>query len=335
MFIRSKRVRAFTTGCLVSLVAFGYPSRLLAQGSTIDDPVQGVTSTTQEAPTTPSEFEDVITGIDAGVDAGSLIQPSPDPIREHTAFLSSMWDVLLDSNYIAGTSYLSTGEWITGPTGTVTATNETGNTLTVDIVLSLEILPDQWSSVDQASIDILENVSARIGMAWTTMSNADDTESNILIWWYQWNGQDGAETAIGPVTTFSQEDADLLAAVVPAMDGFFDDPLNYNIDDYNSDILGIWSRFRNAVLTAVVAGVAVVAAPLVISALVAATAITLPAAVVTMAGYAVAGAMATGAVIIVGGTGIAYLNLVDDLNTDGYPTSAINIRDNLREARLR
>ncbi len=333
MIRRSKRLRAFTTGCLASLVVFGYPSQLLAQSNSMDNPVQGITSTTQEAPATAAEVNDVMTGLSAGVGIGDLIQPKPDPIREHTAFLTSMWDVLLDSDYSAENSYLTTEEWITGPSGTLIATNENGNSVSVDITLSLEVLPEQWSFVDQESIDILTGVSARIGMAWTTMSNTDGAESNILIWWYQWNSPTGIETAIGPIDTTTQEDVDLLAAVVPLMDGFFDDPLNYNIENYDPDIFSIWSRFRNTVLTAVVAGVALTVGAMVAAAIIVTAPATLAGVAAVIAGATVARAITTAAIAVVGTTGIAYLNLTDDLAAAGHPVSA-NPLDNLALARL-
>jgi len=99
MFHRSKKLSAFITGCLASTVIFGYPSQLLAQTNTHTNPIQGITSPTQSPPANAAEIADAITGINAGltpIDVGSY---SPTPIREHAAFLSSMWNVLFQSEF--------------------------------------------------------------------------------------------------------------------------------------------------------------------------------------------------------------------------------------------
>lgn len=328
MFHRTKRLNAFVVGCLASIVVFGYPSQLLAQAAPTTANIQGITSTTQSTPTTAAQVNDVVTGINAGVNAGSLISPAPDPIREHTAFLSSMWTELLNSNYIANTSYLTTDQWITGPTGTVTATNETGNTLTVDIALSLEILPDQYSFVDQASLDALASVSARMGMAWTTMTNVDQVQSNILVWWYQWTGPNGIETDIAPVTTLSQDNIDLERSIVLLMNDFFSNPLYYNIENYNPANYSFWSAFRTAMKVAVILAVTALVAATVVGglAVVAAaaaeiggvaavhtTAVTAIGSLLTIIGTSigVAGAMTAEQMV-------AYQQLRDDLENSGH-----------------
>ncbi len=342
MIFRNKKLNAFMTGSLVALVAFGYPSQLLAQSNSMDGPIQGVTSTTQEAPTTAEEINDVMTGLGAGVDIGDLIEPKPDPVREHTAFMSSMWDVLLDSDYVSGTSSLTTGEWITGPTGTVTATNETGNTLSIDIALSLEILPEEFSFIDQASLDALASVSARYGMAWTTMTNTDQVQADILVWWFQWSDTGSTHTALGPLTTVTQDDIVLWNYVVPLMNGFFDDPLNYNIDNYDPAIFSIWSDFRNAVVGVTILGVASIAV-----ATIEGTAATSLAVAATVAGGPVSVAIATTAVVstavvtsaVVVGVSIAlytavqYQDLLDKLEAAGVPTDGLSFEEIVQAAR--
>tara|TARA_R110002111_G_C5985138_1_gene371453 strand:+ start:524 stop:1534 length:1011 start_codon:yes stop_codon:yes gene_type:complete len=332
MIHRFKKLNAFVTGCLVTTVVFGYPSQLLAQTTTTNDPIQGVTSTTQSPPTTTGEINDAITGVNAGLDPVDAIGYKPYPIREHTAFLTSMWDELFDSAYVVDQSYITTGEWITGPTGVLNAANENGDTLEVDITLSLEVLPEQFSEIDQISLDTLASVSARIGMAWTTMTNDNGVDANILVWWYQWNSPSGVETAIGPIDILAQDDIDLLAAVIPLMDGFFDNPFNYNIDNYNPDILSAWSRFRTAVLTAVVGAVATIVTAAVVAAIVVTAPATLAGVATVIAGAALHGAIWGSAVVVVGTTGVAYLNLVDDLNNSGNPASVVNVVDNLQTA---
>lgn len=263
MYRNVKRFRAFTTGCLLSALTLGPTSQLLANTPEPDE-IQGVTSTYQEAPATPSEFDDVVTGINAGMDAGSLITPAPDPIREHTAFLASMWKVLFDSEYQAGTSYLSTGAWVSGSSGTVVASNENGASATVEVLLSMEILPDIHSAFDSNTRDLMANLSARCGVAWTEMSNTSSAQANLLVWWYQWtpDGSNAPVTAIGPINTVSDEELDLLRFTIPLMGDFFEDPHNYNINNYDPSILGVWSDFRSAVKSGYRSGAAIVASAL-------------------------------------------------------------------------
>lgn len=348
MIHRAKQLRAFTTGCLLSAMTLGPSSQLLASTSDPQE-IQAVTSTYQEAPTTPSEFNDVITGIDAGVDASNLITPAPNPIREHTAFLSSMWDTLFDSDYIAGTSYLLTSEWITGPTGMLSATNETGSTLSVDIALSLEILPNQWSFVDQSSLDTLANVSARHGLAWTTMTNADQIYSNIFVLWFQWSDADGEHTLIAPLNTAAQDSINLWRAVVPLMNGWYDDPLNYNIENYDPSILSIWSDFTSSVRDATISAVATVAgvtigSALVIGAAIDASVIAGGTAAGTALAQAAAAVVATEAIIVVGSAilvGVAllayiaakYQELLDRLENAGVPTDGLTYDELVDAAR--
>ena len=333
MIRRSKRLRAFTTGCLASLVVFGYPSQLLAQSNSSANPIQGITSTTQEAPATAAEVNDVMTGLAAGVGIGDLLQPKPDPTREHTAFMSSMWNVLLDSDYISDTSSLTTSEWITGPTGILTATNETGNTLSIDIALSLEILPEQFSSVDQESLDFLSAASARIGIAWTTMTGIDQVQSNILVWWYQWSDEGGTQTAIGPLDTIDQADIDMWRNVVPLMGDFFDNPLHYNIENYDSSMFGAWSRFRSRVGAAVTTAVSAVVGTMVRAAVIAAVATAGTATTVAIAAATVIGAVAAAIILVAGMSYLAYQNLLDDLEAAGYPVDFMLIEE-IAEAAL-
>jgi len=148
MFHRSKKLSAFITGCLATTVIFGYPSQLLAQTNTLTDPIQGVTSTTQSPPANDAEIADAITGINAGlspIDVGGF---NPNPIREHTAFLVNVWDVLFTSDYHVESSYIQSSEWLTSPTGVIHAVNESGESVDIDVTLSLEILPEEWSSTD-------------------------------------------------------------------------------------------------------------------------------------------------------------------------------------------
>ncbi len=318
MFHRYKRLKAFTTGCLASLVVFGYPSQLLAQSNSSANPIQGITSTTQEAPATAQEVNDVMTGLGAGVDIGDLIEPKPDPIREHTAFMSSMWNALLDSDYISGTSSLTTSEWITGPTGTLTATNETGNTLSIDIALSLEVLPEQFSFVDQESLDVLSAASARIGIAWTTMTSIDQVQSNILIWWYQWSDENGTQTAIGPLNTVEQAEIDTWRNVVPLMGDFFDDPLHYNIENYDPATYGAWSRFRARIAAAVTAVTSTIVYHVVRTAIITSLATAAGAAsAAVVASASLYAAIVAGAVLLTGSVLVAWLLLLEELRAAG------------------
>lgn len=325
MLFRSKKLSAFMTGCLATTVIFGYPSQLLAQTNTLTDPIQGVTSTTQSPPANEAEIADAITGINAGLNPIDVGGFSPDPIREHTAFLTDMWSALLDSEYIADDSYLTTDEWVTGPTGLVNAVNENGNSVSIDIALSLELLPEEFG-YDQETLGAISDISGRFGVAWTTMSNNQEA-SNILIWWVQWDGPNGISTEIGPLTTIDQENIDLLNDIVPLMNGFFDNPLNYNTLETLVGPLGIWSTFRTAIAIAVivvavtiiavtvvgmisVAGVG--AAALAGNATVAALGIT-----VIKAGAAIVGAMITTSGGMMIADALAYNKLVTDLQLAG------------------
>lgn len=250
MLFHSKRFSSFMTGCLAALVIFGYPSQLLAQTNTLTDPIQGVTSTTQSPPSNAAEIADAITGINAGLSPIDVGDFSPDPIREHTKFLSDVWATLLDSNYINGTSYLITDEWISGsPSGSLSAHNENGHSVAIDVALSLEILPSEWGA-DQDTLNQLADNSIRFGIAWTTMSNQFES-AHILVWWAEWMDSEGTSSAIGPLTTLSQDEIDLMLDIVPLMEDFYDDPLNYNFgDDTLLAPAGLWSDFRSAVSNA-------------------------------------------------------------------------------------
>lgn len=295
-------------------------------GSIYPPPVQGVTSTTQAPPDSPAEFEDAATAIDAGVPASTAIGYEPAPIREHAAFLAGLWSNLLDSEYSSEASYLMTGAWTAMPSSVLTASNEDGHTLAVDVALSLEILPAQFG-YDQETLDLLSSVSARFGVAWTTMTGSQ-AEANILVWWFEWTGPEGTSTAIGPLTTIEDEDIDLMRTIVPLMDGFFDDPLNYNIDGTLVFPEGIWSNFRTAIAIAVVVAVVAVLAVTVVGAIVVAgtAAASLGGAATTAAVGAAAlkaGAALVGSMIVASGgvyvaNALAYNQLVQDLEDQGH-----------------
>ncbi|MBL4698403.1 MAG: hypothetical protein JKX70_06180 [Phycisphaerales bacterium] len=257
MFHRNKRLKAFTTGCLASLVVFGYPSQLLAQSNFLDDPVQGITSTTQEAPTTAEEINDVMTGLAAGVGIGDLIEPRPMPIREYTAFQSSLWAELYESDYNIELSQITTGEWISNASGTVTTHNENDVPLQMDITMSLEILPDRFSFIDQEDIDLLSSVSARLGIAWTKLTNTSGDETRTLVFWIQKNSDTTPVTNIFPLARVSTQDIDLLEDIIVLMDGDLDDPAYYNIE--NLDTFGLFSSFKASVRSAVTSAVKAIA----------------------------------------------------------------------------
>jgi len=333
MFRRFKKLSAFITGCLASTVIFGYPSQLLAQTNTLTDPIQGVTSTTQSPPSNAAEIADAITGINAGltpIDVGGF---SPDPIREHTAFLSSMWNVLFQSEYSVENSTLISGQWITGPIGALSAVNENNQSVSIDIGLSLEILPEEFGYTPEDLVDLTE-YSARFGIAWTTMSTTEAT-SNILIWWIEWDGPDGFTSRVGPLSTVEQSDNDLIRTIVPLMGDFFDNPLNYNIDS-DSSPLSLWSTFRERVSSSVINGIGAVVgtvttaaiiagASFVNSAIAAAAAGTAAAAVgPVVIAVAVAAGTAVGAgLIIVLTIAEAYDQLLADLEAAGFDTSSM------------
>lgn len=258
MSVRRKRASAFISGCLASLIVLAYPSQLLAQTNG-NGPVQGVNSVNQQPPATPPELQDAVVSIHAGATNPSVLDPQPHPIREHTAFLVSLWETLLGSAYHRATSHLTAGPWVSGPTGMTTAQNEVGNSVAVDVALSLELLPAEFG-YDQQTLDTLAAVSARFGVAWTTMSG-NQSSDHILVWWFEWAGPNGVQTDIGPLTTIDHEDIDMIRTIVPLMDGFFDEPLNYNINDIlmSPASSSAWSRFRSAVAAAtVVLAVAVI-----------------------------------------------------------------------------
>jgi len=257
MIQRFKRLRAFTTGCLASAVVFGYPSQLLAQSNFLDDPIQGITSTTQEAPTTVDEINDVMTGLNAGVGIGDLIEPKPDPIREYIAFSSSIWGELFNSDFDVNNSQITTGEWLSQASGNVIIQNEEGTSLPVDVTMSLEILPDRYSFIAQEDIDLLSSVSARLGIAWTRIINISGDETRTLIFWIQKNTETAPVTTIFPLARVSTQDIDLLEDTIILMGGDLDDPAYYNIENF--DMLGLFSSFKAKVRSAVAGVVKAVA----------------------------------------------------------------------------
>ncbi len=249
MIQRFKRLRAFTTGCLASAVVFGYPSQLLAQSNLMNDPIQGVTSTTQEAPTTVDEINDVMTGLAAGVGIGDLIEPKPDPIREYIAFSSSIWGELFNSDFDVNNSQITTGEWLSQASGNVIIQNEEGVSLPVDVTMSLEILPDRYSFIAQEDIDLLSSVSARLGIAWTKITNISGDETRTLIFWIQRNTDTTPVTSVFPIARVSTQDINLLEDTIILMDGDLDDPAYYNIENF--DTFGLLSSFKASVRSAI------------------------------------------------------------------------------------
>ncbi len=314
----SKKLRAFTTGCLVSLTAFGYPSQLLANSFQPQE-IDGVTSTFQDVPSSESEIDDAHAAIDAGLNPVDALTPKPMPIREYTSFLSDVWSVLFSSSYNTESSSIHTTAWLDGPTGAITAANEHGESVQIEITLSLEILPGIWSEVDQESLNTIENASARMGIAWTELSNTSGDSLNLLVFWTEWIQDGTTTTLIMPINTVSQEEIDLYAEIIPHMDGFFDHPENYNIENYDPSILGIFSRFRAAVKTAVVAAVATVATAVVTAGVAAVAAATLPAVAVAVA--VVVGVAAVATVAAYAYVEIATEQLRDDLADNGFDVS--------------
>ena len=341
MIFRNKKLNAFMTGSLVALVAFGYPSRLLAQSSSMDDPIQGVTSTYQEAPATSSDIEDAANAINAGLNPFDAISPKPLPEREYTAFLVDIWDALFDSEYQLGSSYINTGEWINTPTGALNGVNESGETVNIDVTLSLEILPDQWDNFDQNTLDLYSSVSARMGIAWTTLENSDGDAVNVYLAWVQWSVSDETQSLIFPLNIASQEELDTYTEIIPLMDGFFDNPLYYNIDDYDPSTLGLLSSFRSSVRNATIGVVGAVAAGVgAIAGAVTTAALASGATLATIAAAAAA-PVVVAVILITVAVAVGYYiinSALDDLDSDltaqGYTTTGASAADLLDLARI-
>lgn len=296
----------------------------------VADPIQGVTSTTQSPPSTSGEIADAVTGINAGLNPIDVGGFGPDPIREHTAFLSDVWVSLLDSQYLDGTSYLATDGWIHSAEGLLYAMNEDDHAVSLDIALSLEILPEVWG-IDQESLDFLSSIQARYGVAWATMSGNQNSE-DILVWWLEWESPEGLRTEIGPLNTIDQDEIDIIRTVVPLMDGTMDDPQNYNFGGIIVIPSSIWSDFRDTVNSVsnnaigAIVGVTTTSAIVAGSALAGAAAtggtaaVTAAAPVVAGAGAAIIGTVAA-ALVIVGLTAEqAYDRLLQQLEALGYNT---------------
>ena len=241
--------------------------------------------------------------------------------------------MLFQSEFSAEISTLISGEWITGPTGTLSAVNENNQSVSIDIGLSLEILPEEFGYTPEELADLTE-YSARYGIAWTTMTTANAT-SNILIWWIEWDGPDGFTSRVGPLSTVEQSENDLVRTIVPLMGDFFDNPLNYNIDEYISDPLSIWSTFRNRVSNSVINGIgavagaattlAITAGAAFVNAAIAAAAGTAVVAVgpVVIAAALLAGVVVAAVVIISLTMIVAYDQLLEDLEDAGFDTSSM------------
>lgn len=223
----------------------------------MNDPVQGVTSTTQEAPATTEAVNDVMTGLAAGVGIGDLIEPKPEPLREYVAFQSSIWPELFGSDYDVNSSQITTGEWLSEASGNVVVQNENGISLPADVTMSLEILPDHYSFIDQDDIDLLSSVSARLGIAWTKITNTSGSETRVLVFWIQKNTETTPVTTIFPLARVSTQDIDLLEDTIVLMGGDLDDPTYYNIE--NIDMLGLFSSFKAKVRSAIAGVVRAVA----------------------------------------------------------------------------
>ncbi|HIB67833.1 MAG TPA: hypothetical protein EYO33_22745, partial [Phycisphaerales bacterium] len=154
---------------------------------------------------------------------------------------------------------------------------------------------------------------------WTELSNTSGDSLNLLVFWTEWIQDGTTTTLIMPINTVSQEEIDLYAEIIPHMDGFFDHPENYNIENYDPSILGIFSRFRAAVKTAVVAAVATVATAVVTAGVAAVAAATLPAVAVAVA--VVVGVAAVATVAAYAYVEIATEQLRDDLADNGFDVS--------------
>jgi len=314
MFHRTKRLNAFIVGCLASIVVFGYPSQLLAQSNTAGDPIQGITSTTQEAPTTAAQVNDVMTGLAAGASIGDLIEPKPEPLREYIAFSSSIWPELFGSDYDVNNSQITTGEWISEASGNVIVQNEDGISLPVEVTMSLEILPDHYSFISQDDISLLSSVSARFGIAWTTFTNVSDTSTHSLVFWVQTQSGSNPSTTVFPLARVSTEDIDLLTDTGILMEGLLDNPEYYNIE--NIDNLGLLSSFRSSVRSALVGvakAVALAGVAAVVAVFLAPTALAAVAAVAALAVIALIEA-ADG----VDKIGVAREELRDALSDEGW-----------------
>jgi len=254
MFFRSKRLSAFLTGCLMSLVAFAYPSQLLAQTNTLTDPIQGVTSTTQAPPSNDAEIADAIAGINAGlapIDVGSF---GPDPIREHAVFLSDLWNLHFQTGFIYNSSGLTFDSWIPNGTGSLQGYSESGSTFTANILFSLNAPLDDRIGLTNEDLVILESANASFGAAWLELSTPTASTKIFGIWMEMTDVENVTQATFVPITTISDEDWDNLSFALPS--------LLEDIEFIWDDLMypaGAWSNFKSKMRTAVKTAVAVIA----------------------------------------------------------------------------
>ncbi|MBL4591577.1 MAG: hypothetical protein JKY96_06410 [Phycisphaerales bacterium] len=319
MIHRFKRLNAFMTGCLVSTVVFGYPAQLLAQSNMGDDPIQGVTSTTQLPPATTAEMEDAIAGIEAGLSPIDAIGYKSYPIREHTAFLSDLWDVHFQADFVYNTSGLHFDSWIPNGTGSLEGQSETGVAFTADILFSVNAPLDDRIGIADEDLAILEATDTSFGVAWLEISTETASTRIFGIWMEQTDVENTTHAAFVPITTISVEDWDNLLIALPSLlediETFWDTPVHR----------GAWSSFRNAMKTA--AKVAVLA--IVVIAIVAVVVVAAPA-VAAAAGIAMGGAMTTA----IGATAgvVATSVIVASQFADDTKQNIQDLRDALQDA---
>jgi len=151
------------------------------------------------------------------------------------------------------------------------------------------------------------------------MTNSYGDSVNGLALWIQQNTGNGPITNVYPLNTISQSEIDLYQAVVSNMGDFFDDPLNYNIENYDPSIFGLISTFRNSIKTIVVGVASAVGTALVVAAVTAIAAGTLAAVAVAVVTVVAIAAVAVAVAYAL--AEIAVDDLEAGLNDLGYDTS--------------
>ncbi len=255
------RFKAFLVGLLMGSIAFAPVHPLLAACASPSDAIAREYPEYQSVPANANEVHDALAGIEAGLTAEETMQPQPIPYRDYSAFLSDLWNLLFQDQFVFGTSALLFDSWIPDGTGVLQGGNENNEQLTASITFTLATPYDELVGLSSENADILNSVEAMFGIAWIEVFTAHSS-ARLFGWWMEMTSPSGQSVATFiPVMAVRSMEWQNLGIALPAL---LDD-IGSIWDDADGDPRSPLSSFKRKVrsaakVAAVVIGVAVVVA---------------------------------------------------------------------------